>query len=193
MTVENISRSISTKECCRPWWGLNSWPPGLQSDGASNWATEAGGKALCNKVSYMCMSGAEFHLQQDSNQRTYDAVLWQHKLKRFIQPMPCWINYDATPSSNCQPITFLDPDCCYTFTDWMANSADPDHLASSEANWSGSTLFAKAGYMQIQLASLGLRKNITFCSSLTRKHIGSCAVSEYRRGSHNFAHTVKPV
>ena len=29
----------------------------------------------------------------------------------------------------------------------MANSADPDQLASSEANWSGSTLFAKAGYM----------------------------------------------
>ena len=27
----------------------------------------------------------------------------------------------------------------------MANSTDPDQLASSEANWSGSTLFAKAG------------------------------------------------
>ena len=26
----------------------------------------------------------------------------------------------------------------------MANSADPDQLASGEANWSGSTLFAKA-------------------------------------------------
>ena len=32
----------------------------------------------------------------------------------------------------------------------MANSADPDQLASSEANWSGSTLFAKAGYIRIQ-------------------------------------------
>ena len=41
MTVENISRSISTKECCRPRRGLNPRPPGLQSDGASNWATEA--------------------------------------------------------------------------------------------------------------------------------------------------------
>ena len=29
----------------------------------------------------------------------------------------------------------------------MENSADPDQLASSEANWSGSTLFAKAGLM----------------------------------------------
>ena len=28
----------------------------------------------------------------------------------------------------------------------MTNSADPDQLA----NWSGSTLFAKAGYIQVQ-------------------------------------------
>ena len=33
----------------------------------------------------------------------------------------------------------------------MTNSIDPDQLASSEANWSGSTLFAKAGYMYIQV------------------------------------------
>ena len=32
MTVENISWSISTKECCRPWRGSNPRPPGLQSD-----------------------------------------------------------------------------------------------------------------------------------------------------------------
>ena len=32
----------------------------------------------------------------------------------------------------------------------MTNSADPDQLASEEANWSGSTLFAKAGYIRIQ-------------------------------------------
>ena len=42
MTVENISWSISTNECCRPRRGLHPRPPGLQSDGASNWATEAG-------------------------------------------------------------------------------------------------------------------------------------------------------
>ena len=30
----------------------------------------------------------------------------------------------------------------------MANSADSDQLASSEANWSESPLFAKAGYIQ---------------------------------------------
>ena len=45
MTVENISWSISTKECCRPRRRLNPRPPGLQSDGASNWATEAGFKS----------------------------------------------------------------------------------------------------------------------------------------------------
>ena len=32
----------------------------------------------------------------------------------------------------------------------MANRADPDQLASSEADWSGSTLFAKAGYIRVQ-------------------------------------------
>ena len=32
----------------------------------------------------------------------------------------------------------------------MADSADPDQLASSEANWSGSTLFAKTGYIRVQ-------------------------------------------
>ena len=32
----------------------------------------------------------------------------------------------------------------------MANSADPDQLASEEAYWSGSTLFAKAGYIWVQ-------------------------------------------
>ena len=32
----------------------------------------------------------------------------------------------------------------------MANIADPDQLASSEANWSGSTLFANVGFIQVQ-------------------------------------------
>ena len=32
----------------------------------------------------------------------------------------------------------------------MTNSADPDQLASSEANWSGSTLFAKVWHIPIQ-------------------------------------------
>ena len=32
----------------------------------------------------------------------------------------------------------------------MANSAEPDQLASSEANWSGSTLFAEALYIWVQ-------------------------------------------
>ena len=32
----------------------------------------------------------------------------------------------------------------------MTNSADPDQLASSEANWSGSALFAKAEYTWVQ-------------------------------------------
>ena len=32
----------------------------------------------------------------------------------------------------------------------MTNSVDPYQLASSEANWSGSTLFPKAGYIWVQ-------------------------------------------
>ena len=40
----------------------------------------------------------------------------------------------------------------------MSNSADPDQLASEEANWSGSTLFAKAGYIRVQ-QDKGLRSD----------------------------------
>ena len=32
----------------------------------------------------------------------------------------------------------------------MTNSADPDQLASSEANWSVSTLFEKVGHIRDQ-------------------------------------------
>ena len=32
----------------------------------------------------------------------------------------------------------------------MANSAEPDQLATSEANWSGFALFAKAEYIGVQ-------------------------------------------
>ena len=32
----------------------------------------------------------------------------------------------------------------------MINSVDPDHLASEEVNWSGSTLFSKMGHIRVQ-------------------------------------------
>ena len=38
------------------------------------------------------------------------------------------------PTSNFQPISLLDADCCYKLTYSVANSADSDQLASSEAN-----------------------------------------------------------
>ena len=56
------------------------------------------------------------------------------------------LNKDVTPTYNFQPIRLLDLCCWYKFTYLMTNSADPDQLASSEANWSGSTLFAKTGH-----------------------------------------------
>ena len=63
----------------------------------------------------------------------------------IISPLSCWINLDATPTSNFQPIRLLDPSCRYKFTYLMANSADLGQLASEEANWSGSSLFAMDG------------------------------------------------
>ena len=61
------------------------------------------------------------------------------------------------PTPNCQPIRFLYPDCWYNFTYWMANSADQDQLASSEANWSWSTQFARQGIFHF--SRLGLMVN----------------------------------
>ena len=48
----------------------------------------------------------------------------------------------------------------------MANSADPDQLASSEANWSGSTLFAKVGHIRVQQDKGSFHYNITLFISL---------------------------
>ena len=45
-----------------------------------------------------------------------------------------------------QPIRTLDTGCWCKFTNLMTNSADPDHMDSSEAKWSGSILFAKIAY-----------------------------------------------
>ena len=40
----------------------------------------------------------------------------------------------------------------------MTNSVDPDQLAFSEANWSGSTLFAKAGYIRFSRTRINVSK-----------------------------------
>ena len=77
MTVENISWSISTKECCRPRRGLNPRPPGLQSDGASNWATEAGNRWTLARIStwywlvWIGMNWQEFTLTDDSRKLSW--------------------------------------------------------------------------------------------------------------------------
>ena len=55
----------------------------------------------------------------------------------------------------------------------MANSANPDQLASSEANWSGSKLFAKAGYIPVQ-QDKGVNKNDKSQSSSACCHILIC-------------------
>ena len=71
---------------------------------------------------------------------TFYCIKIHSVLKKQYLPLPCWINQEAPPTSNFQPIRLLDPGCWYKFTNKMTNSADPDQLASSEANWSRSTL-----------------------------------------------------
>ena len=56
----------------------------------------------------------------------------------------------VTPTFNFQSIRIHDPGCWYKFTNLMTNSADPDQLASGEANWSGSTLFAITWHIRVQ-------------------------------------------
>ena len=104
------------------------------------------------------------HLKFSANQITWSRLLLQIHLLNgkqyrsrsvsFFRNQLIWIytvckgrTYPALLTFNFQPIRLLDPDCCYEFTILMANSADPDQMASSEANWLGSTLFAKTGYI----------------------------------------------
>ena len=49
----------------------------------------------------------------------------------------------------------------------MTNSADPDQLASSEANWSGSTLFAKTGH--VVFSKRRVKKVLFLLGALHRK------------------------
>ena len=85
----------------------------------------------------------------------------------FKLTMSCWINYDAKPTSNFQPIRILDQSCSYKFIYLMTNRADPDQLASEEANWSGSTLFAKAGYIRVQQYRCCVHINCRQCQVAT--------------------------
>ena len=51
----------------------------------------------------------------------------------------------------------------------MANSADPDQLASSEANWSGSTLFAKTGQFVFSKRRVKYSDAVTSCHTYHNK------------------------
>ena len=98
------------------------------------------------------------------------------------------------PTSNFLRIRFLDLGCWYKLIYLMANSADRDQLASSEANWSGSTQLVKAGYIWVQLdqghrrwdildsvwatsskkVSLNMSKMGRFRSSCAKYHLSFC-------------------
>ena len=58
------------------------------------------------------------------------------------------LNKDAKHSSNFQPIRLFDPGNWYKFRYLMTNYADTDQYVS-EADWSVSTLLAKAGNIQV--------------------------------------------
>ena len=85
MTVENISWSISSKECCRPRRGLNPRPPGLQSDGASNWATEAGLTSTCARA--FANNWQLPFLNQRKDRLTVEIILWSISIKAM---WPSW-------------------------------------------------------------------------------------------------------
>ena len=83
MTVENISWSISTKECCRSRRGLNPRPPGLQSDGASNWATEAGRhQGLGASLSFQLQAKYMYNICSQSSGPRFTIIL-RTKVRKF--------------------------------------------------------------------------------------------------------------
>ena len=61
-----------------------------------------------------------------------------NKNKTFSRIRKLYLSKTYRPRSNCSyPLSYLTRICPA-----FANSVDPDQLASSEANWSGSALFA---------------------------------------------------
>ena len=76
MTVENISRSISMKECCQPRRASNPRPPGLQSDAHPSHAV---GKCmyipLC-EVGNIWVSQVEMYLSVKCRQWRPDQTAW---------------------------------------------------------------------------------------------------------------------
>ena len=52
------------------------------------------------------------------------------------------------------------------------NIADPDQFVSSVANWSGSTLFAKTGYILVQQDQKRLPGNVFFVKSNPEEILG---------------------
>ena len=75
----------------------------------------------------------------------------------------------------------LDQGCWYRFTYWMANSTDPDQLASSETKWSGAHNCLQrqcmSGFSRTRVNRLGLVGWCTFMLKLSEGHNGTAAIS----------------
>ena len=95
MTIENISWSISRKECCRPRRGSNPRPPGLQSDAHP---TEPPRLALpCPSLSSLLLSLLSlFSLSLGDNTK------WPTRVDMSLNPntinlykrIYCWYSFD---------------------------------------------------------------------------------------------------
>ena len=70
-------------------------------------------------------------LFSEENKRNISAC---SRLKNLNKSILLPVDVYSFSISNFQPIRLLDPDCYYKFKFLMANSADPDQLASAEAN-----------------------------------------------------------
>ena len=165
MTVENISRSISMKECCRPRRGLNSRPPGLQSDGASNWATEAGKSIYCTVIAPTGIL---------SGRQRSDVDLGEIKTKG---------QYFSMKKKNCQILHQLP---IYAFClgpeTWAKDMGKwywPRSEAAERGVWLGSTMFALNTGISIKH---DIDKNKTCRKTCTRKgHVNRVEVAKSTR------------
>ena len=153
MTIENISRSISMKDCCRPRQGLNPRPPGLQLDGASNWAAEAGNISRAMIIRRLYYTRFVCTILSFFSTVSFTTSLFSIIPSLTVLSLP--ETREQKYQTTCVMLSWhfwwycIDPTywdtltliLLFTTTPTFANSVDPDQMASEEAIWSGSTLF----------------------------------------------------
>ena len=119
------------------------------------WAILSSDRSWCDHTTTVFLTNAARHWKASSDlslppyKSKLLIILVRVNLLTFVlvNKLRCHAYFKYSASQ----ITFvLGPVCWYMVTYLMANSADPDQLASEEAKWSGSTLFAKTGFKPVQ-------------------------------------------